>query len=312
MSATELDPEIAVLIEEMKDLLLPDINAETLEDMRAMSLPVELSDEVERNDHIVRDNPRLTVRVHTKKGAQSGNRPCLYSIHGGGYVGGTFDMDDGLFDALCQETDCVGVSVEYRLAPESPYPAPLEDCYAGLAWVFANADKLGIDPKRVGIHGISAGGGLAAALALMVRDRGEYQLAYQVLDCPMLDDRQITASSSADNLVTWSRKSNKFGWQSYLGDLYGRDDVPYLAAPSRAEDLSGLPPAYIGVGGADGFRDENILYALRLGECNVPCELHVYPGAPHAALLFPQIDACGRYIHEKQRWLRRMIQTAHV
>lgn len=312
MSATELAPEIAELIEQIGDLLISELNTETLEQMRATTLPMELSDEVERVEHSIRNTPHLKVRVHKKKGSQRTDRPCVYSIHGGGYVGGSTGLDDGLFDLLCQKTDCVGVSVEYRLAPESPYPAAIEDCYDGLAWVFANAEALGINPTRVGIHGVSAGGGLAAALALLVRDRGEYRLAYQALDCPMLDDRQITSSSQADNLVTWSRGSNTFGWKSYLGDLYGSDSIPYTAAPSRAEDLSGLPPAFIGVGGADGFRDENIAYALKLGECGTPCELHVYPGAPHAAVLFPTVDICARYIRDKQHWMMVMIETASV
>ena len=312
MSATELDPELAALMAEDEKRWLSDVTAETLGELRAGSLPQEITDEVERIDRVIRDDPQLSVRISTKKGSTSTNRPCVYSIHGGGYVGGSNELDDTLLDRLCRKTDCVGISVEYRLAPEHPYPAPIEDCYAGLAWVFTNAVSLGIDPTRIGIHGVSAGGGLAAALALMVRDRGEFYIAYQALDCPMLDDRQITASSQAEKLYTWTKESNAFGWRSYLGDLYGRDDVPYLAAPARAENLSGLPPSFIGVGGADGFRDEDIKYALRLGECGVPCELHVYPGAPHAAVLFPMIDICARYIRDKEHWLASQIEKARA
>ena len=313
MSATDIDPSIAALLEKYPVITNTHASAETLDDMRAGSIPAPpLSNAVERVDHVVRDDPRLTVRVHQQKGATQTNRPCVYSIHGGGYVAGSADMDDGLFDSLCQNTGCVGISVEYRLAPESPYPAPIDDCYAGLAWVFANAKSLGIDPTRIGIHGVSGGGGLAAALALMVRDRGEYKVAYQLLDCPMLDDRQITASSQAEGLIGWTKESNAFGWRSYLGDLYGQDDVPYLAAPARAEDLSGLPPAYICVGGADGFRDEDIAYALRLGKCGVPCELHVYPGAPHGAMLFVETDLGARYVRDKNHWLTQKIETARA
>ncbi len=313
MSATDIDPSFAALLEKYPVITNTHASAETLDDMRAGSIPAPpLSNAVERVDHVVRDDPRLTVRVHQQKGATQTNRPCVYSIHGGGYVAGSADMDDGLFDALCQKTGCVGISVEYRLAPESPYPAPIDDCYAGLAWVFANAKSLGIDSTRIGIHGVSGGGGLAAALALMVRDRGEYKVAYQLLDCPMLDDRQITASSQAEGLIGWTKESNAFGWLSYLGDLYGQDDVPYLAAPARAEDLSGLPPAYICVGGADGFRDEDIAYALRLGECGVPCELHVYPGAPHGAMLFVETDLGALYVRDKEHWLTQKIETARA
>ena len=148
----------------------------------------------------------------------------------------------------------------------------------------------------------------AAALALLVRDRGEHTLDWQLLDCPMLDDRQRTPSSRADGLLVWSRESNAFGWKSYLGDLYGAGDVPYHAAPARAEDLSGLPPAYVCVGGADGFRDEDIDYALRLNGAGVECELHVYPGAPHGVVLFATTGVAQRYQRDQNDWLARKLR----
>ncbi len=312
--AIKLDPEIEALLAQYPVVSRQgDLSADTLAQFRAGSLPTPpLSDEVARVDHVIRDEPRLSVRIHSlKEGAQT-LRPCVYSIHGGGYVAGSIDFDDGLFDWLCRETDCVGISVDYRLAPEAAYPLPLEDCYDGLAWVFDNADELGIDPGRIGLHGISGGGGLAAALALLVRDRGAYELAYQLLDCPMLDDRQQTPSSRADDLVGWSNASNTFGWRSYLGDLYGTDDVPYLAAPARATDLSGLPQAYICVGGADGFRDEDINYAMQLEACGTPCELHVYPGAPHGVMLFTTTDVGARYVRDKNHWLALKVKSARA
>ncbi len=307
MSSTALDPSIVPLADQVP---FGELNGATLAEIRAtpLMLPGELSDGVERVDHVVSEAPRVVVRVHTPKAAASRPRPCIYSIHGGGYVIGSYEMDDISFDQRCQALDCVGVSVEYRLAPETPYPGPLDDCYAGLAWVFRNAAQLGIDPARVGVTGISAGGGLAAALALLVRDRGEYTLEWQLLDCPMLDDRQCTPSSQADGLIIWSRASNAFGWKSYLGDLYGADDVPYHAAPARAEDLSGLPRAYVCVGGADGFRDEDIDYALRLNGAGVECELHVYPGAPHGVMLFADTDVARRYMRDQHEWLARRLQ----
>ena len=191
--------------------------------------------------------------------------------------------EDPLFDRLCPHLGLVGVSVEYRLAPEAPYPAPLEDCYRGLVWTYEHAEELGIDRDRIGVGGISAGGGLAAALALLAKRRGEVPVAFQLLDCPMLDDRQPTASSRLDGLPVWSRESNTYGWRSYLGDLYGREDVPCTAAPARATDadLVGLPPAFVSVGAIDGFLDEDVEYALRLNRAGVPAELHVYPGACH-------------------------------
>ena len=172
------------------------------------------------------------------------------------------------------------VSVEYRLAPEHPYPAPLDDCYAALAWTVQHAVDLGIDPGRIVVAGASAGGGLAAALALLARDRGEYPLAYQLLIYPMIDDRMATPSSTLDTVV-WTPKANVLGWRAYLGHEPGADGVPAYAAAARADDLAGLPPAWIGVGALDVFRDENITYAQRLLGAGVPAELHVYPGAPH-------------------------------
>ena len=307
MSSTRLDPAILPLVDQVPFEVL---DADTLGVIRETPLlpPGELSDAVERTDHVVSAAPRVVVRVHTPKAAAGGPRPCVYSIHGGGYVIGSYEMDDLKFDQLCQTYDCIGVSVEYRLAPETPYPGPLEDCHAGLAWVFRNAAQLGIDPSRVGVTGMSAGGGLAAALALLVRDRGEHTLDWQLLDCPMLDDRQRTPSSRADGLLVWSRESNAFGWKSYLGDLYGGGDVPYHAAPARAEDLSGLPPAYVCVGGADGFRDEDIDYALRLNGAGVECELHVYPGAPHGVVLFATTGVAQRYQRDQNDWLARRLR----
>jgi acetyl esterase/lipase len=156
---------------------------------------------------------------------------------------------------------------------------------------------------------VSAGGGLAAALALLARDRGEVPVAFQLLDSPMLDDRQRTASSRQDGLPVWSRGSNTFGWKSYLGDLYGRDDVPATAAPARATDLSGLPPAFVSVGAVDGFRDEDVDFALRLNQAGVPAELHVYPGACHGFnLLAPGAPVAKQCNRDMEEWLRGQVR----
>jgi acetyl esterase/lipase len=237
----------------------------------------------------------------------------MYSIHGGGYVIGSYTMDDTAFDRYCVDFGCVGVSVEYRLAPETPYPGPLEDCYRGLAWTFAHSADLGVDPARIGIRGESAGGGLAAALALLARDRGEVDVAFALLECPMIDDRQITPSSQYDDLAVWNREANTFGWRSYLGDLYGTDDVPAYAAPARAldGDLSGLPPTLVITGGADGFRDEDIQYATRLAHAGVPTDLCVIAGAPHGVhLLFAGTGPATRWTAVVRDWLRPRLETA--
>lgn len=305
MARVELDPSIA---ETTGAIPIPTISADSLPGMRmSFGTPaVGLSDEVTRVDHVIDESTGVIVRVHTPKGL-TGAAPCFYSIHGGGYVLGDRGMDDVKLDRWCAAFAMVGVSVEYRLAPETPYPGPLQDCHAGLEWVVAHAAELGVDPSRIGIGGVSAGGGLAAALGLLIRDRGQIKVRFQFLDCPMIDDRQTTSSSQLDELIIWSRESNTFGWQSYLGDLYGTDDVPYLAAPARAVDLCGLPPTYMCVGGADGFRDEDIEYALRLGQAGVSTELHVYPGAPHGVAMFADTAIAMRYIADATDWVGRQI-----
>ena len=175
----------------------------------------------------------------------------------------------------------MAVSIEYRLAPEAPYPAPLDDSYAGLLWTAQHAEELGIDPDRIVVAGASAGGGLAAGLALLARDRGEVSLAFQLLIYPMIDDRNVTPSTRIEGLPVWSRTANELGWRCYLGELSGSDDIPAYAAATRTESVAGLPPAWIGVGSLDPFRDEDIEYASRMLAAGITAELHVYPGAPH-------------------------------
>ncbi|QUQ63932.1 alpha/beta hydrolase [Kutzneria sp. CA-103260] len=209
----------------------------------------------------------------------SGRRsaPALLWIHGGGYVAGNAAFEDTFCREVAGRLDVVVASVEYRLAPEHPFPAPLDDCYAGLRWL---ADDPGVDRARIAIGGASAGGGLAAGLALMARDRGEIAPVFQLLVYPMLDDRTADrADIDPRTLRVWSQRSNRFGWRSYLGSAV--KDVPYLAAAGRCEDLTGLPPAWIGVGTADLFHDEDVRYAARLTEAGVPCALEIVPGAYH-------------------------------
>jgi acetyl esterase/lipase len=195
---------------------------------------------------------------------------------------GVPEIDDALMIGYAEQLGAVVVSVDYRLAPEHPYPAPVEDCYAGLVWTAKAAGELGIDPARIAVGGASAGGGLAAATVLLARDRGGPDVAFQLLVCPMLDDRNITPSSHEfAEAIVWDRAANIFGWTALLGDRIGTDDVPPYAAPARATDLSGLPPAFIDVGELEVFRDEDIDYALRLSQAGVSTEFHLYPGAFH-------------------------------
>ncbi len=303
-----LEPELGPILGGFD---LPPFSADTIAAVRSSAFPpAELSDAVVRTDHQVPSltggDPPIPVRVHRSAGAE-GRLPALFTIHGGGYIIGSYAMDDALLDRWCPALGVVGVSVEYRLAPETPYPGPLDDCYAALRWAHDNADELGIDAGCIGTYGISAGGGLAAGLGLLARDRGEVPLAFQLLDCPMLDDRQTTPSIVADGLYVWNAASNEFGWRSYLGGLFGSGDVPIYAAAARATDLAGLPPTCVVVGAIDGFRDEDIDYAQRINQAGVPCELHVVAGLPHVYQLAPGSAAVRLIEHCKDDWLARQL-----
>lgn len=263
-----------------------------------------------RDEHV---NAAVQVRIYAPPdaGPPRAPRPCMYWIHGGGYIGGSALTVDARLNRWVEDLDCVAVAVDYRLAPEHPYPIPLEDCYTGLSWVVTNAERLGIDPGRVVVAGSSAGAGLAAALALLARDRGGPPVAGQVLIYPMLDDRQITPSSQFLGTAVWGRPANRLGWRAYLGPDAGQTDVPGYAAPARAADLAGLPPAFVAIGGADLFRDESIAYAARLLEAGVPAELHVYAGAPHGfEVIAPAADVSRRCDAEITAALRRALHPA--
>ena len=239
----------------------------------------------------------------------TGSRPCVYHTHGGGMISGN---KWELAHVLAEWVDVlgvVGISVEYRLAPEHPHPAPVEDCYAGLEWVATNAAELSIDPDRLIIWGTSAGGGLAAATALLARDRGGPALAHQMLQAPMLDDRCRTASSQElDREGFWDRRANLTAWTCLLGTARGGPEVSPYAAPARAADLSGLPATYIDTGQVDTFRDETIDYAARLSRSGVPVELHVWPGAWHAfATAAPQAAVSQLAIAARTAYLKRVL-----
>jgi acetyl esterase/lipase len=235
---------------------------------------------------------------------------CVYNIHGGGMIIGDNRMGlPGMLEHAA-ELQLAVVSVDYRLAPETPHPGPVEDCYAGLGWTVAHAAELGIDPARVIVGGGSAGGGLAAAVALLARDRGGPALAGQLLMCPMLDDRNDTPSSwQMTGLGVWDRAANEVGWTALLGDARGGPDVSPYAAPARAADLSGLPPAFIDVGSAETFRDEDVAYATRIWQAGGSAELHVWPGGFHGFAGMAPGAALSRAAAAAQRnWLRRLLR----
>jgi len=236
--------------------------------------------------------------------------PCLYFIHGGGMVMG--DNRSGGFPGALAHAEKLGaavVSVEYRLAPETPHPGPVEDCYAGLVWTAEHAEELGIDPARVIVSGASAGGGLAAAVALLARDRGGPQLLGQMLLCPMLDDRNQTPSAyQMAGIGIWDRGANEVGWAALLGAARGGPDVSPYAAPARATDLSGLPPAFIDVGSAETFRDEDVAYATAIWQAGGQAELHVWPGGFHGFTgVVPDAALSKAAAAAQQTWLRRIL-----
>lgn len=250
--------------------------------------------------------PDLPLLIYRPVGSAGVLLPCIYHIHGGGYVGGSAASLEPLYRPLVAALGCMMVSVDYRLAPETPFPGPLEDCYAGLAWVHAQAEALGVDRARIGVRGESAGGGLAAALALLVRDRGEFALAFQQLIYPMLDDRTCIADPHPHaGRLLWNADSNRFGWRSYLGREPGGADVSPYAAAARAGDLAGLPPAFVSSGALDLFIDEDIDYAQRLIRAGVATELHVYPGAFHGFNVHPTAGVSIRSNRDAEDWLKR-------
>lgn len=230
-------------------------------------------------------DPAVPVRIYWPD--QRSGPGAVYSVHGGGFIAGDLETEHALNARLAQELGVVVVAVGYRLAPETPFPGPLEDVYAGLVWTAEHADELAIDPQRIAVQGTSAGGGLCAALALLARDRGGPHIAFQFLSVPELDDR-LTSPSMKEYIDTplWNRPRAVVSWDCYLGPgRAGTDDVSIYAAPARTTDLTGLPPAYVSVMHFDPLRDEGIAYALGLVAAQVNVELHLFPGTFHGSAL---------------------------
>ena len=301
-----IDPESREPLDQLLEVLpggfnaIPDIVArrETLAQVLA-TIAVPPKENVTREDRTVpgpEGAPDITVRVYRPADA-TGTLPGIYFIHGGGMILGNVEGESAVAEELCEQVGAVVVSVEYRLAPEHPHPAPSEDCYAGLVWMARNAAELGFDPDRLAVYGGSAGGGLTIAVVLMARDRGFPAIRFQMPIYPMIDDTNETPSShEITDIGIWDRAANIEAWQWYLGG--GKPDQ--YAAPARAEDLSGLPPTFIDVGTVDLFRDEDIAFATRLMQAGVPTELHVNPGAYHASEAFAPQTALSQRIWERR------------
>ena len=290
------DPELAPLVESLPNLPFSDPEAARAA-MQKLVAPfnADLDESGVAIENAAIPGPQgapdVPVRIYRPEG-QDGNTAGLVYIHGGGFVVGSLDSEHSQAVALCRELGIVLVSVDYRLAPEHPYPAGLEDCYAALQWTHASAGTLGVDGTRIGIMGASAGGGLSAALALLAKERGGPAICFQMLGIPELDDRLETVSMTEFvDTPLWNRPNAEMSWKFYLGDdcRPGGDDIPITAAPARAaiDDLRGLPPACVTTMEYDPLRDEGLEYAQKLLHAGVNVELHSYPGTFHGSSMVP-------------------------
>jgi acetyl esterase/lipase len=309
-----IDPELIALIDSFPAIQLtpeslPQVRAGFAEmfAQQATALPAFPDIEVsERHVPGPAGAPDVRVLVYLPKSSPR-PLPALLWIHGGGYVIGSADEDDITVKSIVSAIGCAAVSVDYRLSPETPHPGPVEDCYAALKWLHANASELGMDAGRIAIGGASAGGGLTAGLGLLTRDRAEVPLVFQLLIYPMLDDRTVTTADPHPYTgeFLWTHDANRFGWTALLGQAPGGADVSPYAAAARAESVAGLPPTFISVGALDLFLDEDMEYARRLLRAGVPTELHVYPGAYHGFNLAAEAQVTQAYDRDILGSLRR-------
>jgi acetyl esterase/lipase len=313
----DTDPELRTLLADLP--LMSELDAEVLAQLRQLpSPPVDALLESRAADRrevtvVGPDGARIPLSIFRPAGAdRSAAAPCVYWIHGGGMVmGDRFSQIDIPLEWL-DLFGAVVVTVDYRLAPEATGTTLVDDCYHGLRWVTEHADDLGIDPARIVVAGASAGGGLAAGVTLMARDRGVPAIAAQVLICPMLDHRNITTSSRqyAGGPGVWTREMNEFGWRSVLGDRTG-DNVPGYVSPAVADNLTGLPTTYIDAGTAEVFRDEDVAYATRIWAAGGQAELHIWAGGFHGFdALYPQARLSTAARRTRTDWLTRVLNAA--
>ncbi|KOG12130.1 MULTISPECIES: alpha/beta hydrolase [Streptomyces] len=313
------DAELVPALESLAQVMPPAILPEMLPGLRDfMASGAATDDDIRRGGAVEFEElrvpgptgaPDISLLICRRTGSME-SRPAVYFTHGGGMVlGDNRNLIGEMLDWV-QQLGIVLVSVEYRLAPEHPFPAGLEDVYAGFRWTMTRAEDLGIDPGRVVVSGPSAGGGLTAAMTLLARDLDGPVAAGQLLVCPMLDDRNDSVSArQMAGVGAWDRTSNDTGWTALLGERRGGPDVPAHAAPARAEDLSGLPPLFIDVGSAETFRDEVVTYAARFWQAGGVAELHVWPGGFHGFdALAPEADLSRRARAMRVDWLRRTLR----
>lgn len=314
MSLHLVDPELLLVIDPYPQvgLAITDVSEVRAElDRMLAAMPPAQDSRVERSEVWMpgRDGAPQVRALLYRPVERSGALPAVLHIHGGGYVVGAPEFADAGNLSLAADLGCLVCSVDYRLAPEHRHPTPLEDCYAALCWLHDEADRLGLDRDRLAVKGESAGGGLAAALALAARDRGGPPLRFQHLTYPMLDDRTCVVTDPHPYVgdFVWTRERNRQGWEAFLGHPPGQDGVSPWAAAARAEDLTGLPAAFIAVGALDLFLEENLEYGRRLTRAGVPVELHVYPGAFHGFGAAAQARVAQAAARDSRESLRRAL-----
>ena len=296
-----LDPELHPIADQFAGFV---VNAEALPMLRAQEAPLADAEAlgVTRSEVTFAAEDGAAIRALLYRPHAAGSGGGYVHLHGGGYIVGRPEAADAANLRIAARLRAVVLSVAYRLAPEHPIPAPLHDAYAGLRWLHEHAGELGVDRSRIASGGESAGGGLAAALAILARERGEFAICHQHLTDPMLDDRTGTDTASVDPLVgefVWTPESNRFGWSSYLGDA--RAEAPQV--PARVDDVRGLPPTWLSTAALDLFRDENLVFAQRLMRAGVRTDLVVYPAACHGFPLLPDTALAQRYAEDHLRAL---------
>ena len=315
-----IDPELAAVLDFMPVIELHDpvlARAEFEKMLEAMRAPLPEADALDIEDRLVpgwEGDPDVAVRVYRPKATPAGTlRPGILHIHGGGFIIGSVEGEHAGAVLMAVDAGAVLVSVEYRLAPEHPYPAGLHDCYAALTYLHTQASSLGVDTARMAVVGASAGGGLAAATALLARDLGGPPLSFQMLHIPELDDRLETPSMQTFvDSPLWNRPLAVQSWKAYLGDFAGTDEIPVYAAPARATDLRGLPPAYVSTAENDPLRDEGIAYALAMLRAGVSVELHQFPGTFHGSALVTRASVSKRASREAAIVLWRALGVAEA
>ncbi|MHA6795463.1 alpha/beta hydrolase [Pseudonocardia bannensis] len=310
-----LDPELAAALPTLPDLHIHDLAGARarMRELAARAPRPELGEVALTEDEVpgIEDGPAVPVLMATPAPDAARPAPALLLLHGGGFVMGDLEATAPQVVDLCARLGAVVVAVGYRLAPEHPYPAALQDCAAALYRIAAGAGELGVDPARIGVYGMSAGGGLAAGLTLLVRDQGGPPICFQLLDAPEVDDRLETFSMRTFvDTPLWSRPDAELSWSHYLSGC--DSDIPPYAAPARAADLSGLPPAYVSVYENDPLRDEGMAYASGLLRAGVPVELHLFPGTFHRSAIITGAAVSRRQAAETIDALRRGLGSTTV